>query len=414
MPTYIPHSLIMTKSGNSVLKNSDMYKVIVENEKFPDNLGEYENLEIIEFNNFPIKYLPAALIELSTFPNITDCKIFYYGDQKDLYDIPEEIGNCTSLKYLFTKGMLNIPQSLGNCKELVLVNIDSSQPFREFPSVFNELPNLEQVDIDVIESEQYFRPEWVRDTIARTSKCCPESMFYTHHGNVILNSQMRQGHIPNFLKPVYLAMINGQVYTENSLKSNEILHLYRGIHPEYVENLQIGDIIYDNGFSSFTSRFKIAVGFTDRANPYIIELAYKGKALFLGNSALSHYPHEEEFVLGPQTSLQITNIEKIFIEQSQSEWSPAKKITVTIIDIDPLQSLEFSNDLENELLNLFSRYEFLSNTETSFIYNTDKLKRKLLQRNLGRKTYKKQYSLALFLIEYITGNIEGLNIDENY
>lgn len=401
MPQFFTRNLFRYLASKKTPQKSDYIKVSIGKEEFPTNLEEYINLETVQLLNFPIDNLPNALTQLSMFPKITEYVISYTGEEKDLYGIPEEIGRCTNLKYLIVSGMFGIPQSLVLCKELELVNINSDIYYEEFPEVFFHLPNIKEVDILAKKKEQQLDPQWVESAVSRIKQCCNESIFYTHHGNVILNSELRSGHIPNFLRFLYDSMINGQISVKGSLISNDKLHLYRGIQPEYVENLVPGDIVHDDGFSSFTISPEIAVMFSNLTNPYIIDIEYDGNALFLGHKDLSYHSGEKEFVIGPQTSLEIIKIDKIFVNIREEEWKPTTRLSVKLTTNFQALPLNNSDELENILNDLFTQSNSLTNQRTKQVYNIEKLRNKLQNREFS----KKGSTLSHFIIEYLDGNI---------
>lgn len=277
MPCYsTPAGFRIRAKGLSPSKD-DMTSVEIGNEPFPSDIEEYKNLKSIGFSEFPIQNLPDALIRLSELPHITKCSIFYFGKKADKYTIPDEIGTCVQLKILYISGILDIPDSLENCKNLEKIFITTSFYFyKEIPPVFYKLPKLIEFAMPSAMNEQILDPNWVNIATDNTLSCCSQSIFYTRYGNVVLNSSMRKGYIPTFMRPVYESMINGKISVQNALGNGKSkIHLYRGMNLEYVKDVKVGDIIYDNAFSSFSSSLKIASKFTSPSNNSIKIYIYK-------------------------------------------------------------------------------------------------------------------------------------------
>lgn len=399
MPQYL------SKDGSHKYKiigwKNNISHIEIGEEEFPLDIDEYINLGTVYFKNFPIEKLPYAFSRLGELGRVKHFKIKYSKKYTRLYDLPEEIGLCTKLITLKIIGMRDIPDSLQNCKELLKVKIRRSIYRSEIPSVFYKLPNIIKLVINVDPKEIYLNARWLTKAILHVQSCCTNSKFYTHNGNTILNNTMRQGYIPNFLADVYHSIVRGQLSVKGSLDNNEPLHLYRGVDSEYVKNLNVGDIIYDNGFSSFSSNINIAKFFTSSPDGYIIDLKYEGNAIFLGDKTLSYYPIEQEFIIGPQTTFKIISIDKEFTNKSMGIWIPVNKLSVVILDVEPLQNLIFSDHLEKEFIELFSKHETLINTKTMVTYNTSILRQELLARDFSSK----QSDFYTFIIAYLKGSI---------
>ena len=383
------------------LTDDEITGIKIRNEAFPTDLDQYKNLYTIEFDNFHYENLGNALAELRHFENITKCKISYRGKYKNLYDIPEEIGELTSLRSLTVFGMNDIPYSLIYCVDLNSVRLLGNQ-YDEFPEVLNYLPNLQSVDIVVKINEHKLNKSWVDSAVSKVKLCCSQSKFYTHNGNNILNTTMRQGYIPTFLSSIYQSLIDGQISVKNAIENSESIDLYRGMYPEYVKNLQVGDIIYDNAFSSFSSNISIARKFTSLENAYILHLEYSGNALFLGDNDLSYYPHEKEFIIGPQISLSIVSVDKIFVHTYDNQWTSATKLSVVVQNIAPIQTLVTSDKLEKELYSLLDKYKNLVDTKTGRVYTSS-----YLLEQLDNPIFTTQFSdLFIFIISYLRGDID--------
>lgn len=400
MPQYY-HRNVFSQSGELTI-------LILTNENFPDDFDQHTYLDTVVFENIPIEYFPDALIKVGRREAIKTIEISYTDTMSNLYSLPPEIGNCPFINRLKISGLVGIPDQLKYC-----VNLEyfvSDLQYDELPAVFYELPNIKSIGITInnpLIPEQRLNYSWCEYASDHAFQCCGDVIFYTHKGNEILNTTMRKGYVPDLFENVYNQLLRGQVSVNGATETGNKLHLYRGVEDIYMKDLNVGDIIYDNGFSSFSSDINIALNFSKGKTAYIINVEYDDNALFFGDKRITYYFTEQEFLIGPQTSLLINSIDRIFMNMSQNTavLIPVFKINVTPVHSQPLQPLIVDTNFTSRL------YQFLTENKnvvinqnniskyTTFSYSSSQIISRLKSLNVLRKDDK----IYDILIAYVNG-----------
>lgn len=368
MPT-----LLNEKNRPTVIPE-DVISLMLYNEDIPLNLDEYGNLKYILFSNVPIEELPFALVQLSTISTLEQVVIRLYED----YKLPKEIGLLNSLRKLELQGVTFIPEEIRNCENLTKIVIHESI-FDHPPEVLNKVKSLRQVKLEpknfrILNTKTNINKQWAKNSKDKILTCCKIAAAYAYKFNVVLNGMMRKGIVPQYLLHVYNALIEGQVDISGAIDDQLSCKLYRGINRQFLSNLEVGDIIYDNAFMSFSFSSLQASKFSDKLDPIIIELDYTGKGIYL--SAISRFSYEEEFVIGPQKTLRIETIEKGYISTNPEEpytFKSYTKIKVSEVESEPLQELVISDKLEREIMDILTRHPTIKNTTTNTVYNTQEI-----------------------------------------
>lgn len=395
MPEF--RNFIMKTMTDGEENPEEVYSMVIRNENIPTNLDIYVNLSSITFINCVIEELPLALRQLSKL-RLKSCNIVYPRTLENVKrKAPDEIGLLKYLEGLTLSGFKILPESLGNLHSLISFHSYDGIP-ETLPAYLFELPNINRIVFDTDKLSVYEGPtkEWVDMSISKVYECCKFSKIYTYKGNEILNMTMRNGTIPQFMYPVYKSLIEGQVTSPS-------LTLYRGINYEYVQNLNIGDIIYDNSFTSFTFDPNVAMTFSQDP-PTLLILNDIVNGTYLGDDKVSYFRGEKEFIIGPQTSFKIINIEYSFIEYLPGSYKKVNKYFIEINNADPVQTLTVSDDLENTIMAMVSSNTIFTNTKAHTYDNKEVLRQLINNQNkpnidiIHKRQYKELYS---FIIDYL-------------
>lgn len=331
-----------------------------------DKYKYYKTLTLDEYNtksdSFVQKIENVKIINIPTFRfniNFFNCKSLDLSNNQ-LTDLPKGIEYLTNLKDLTLNDNF---LSDFSPRILKLINLEiltiRNNRFNDLPLILNGLPNLKQVIMGKFFNGTYtrhelFTEEW-RDIAASKLTNCPDSdlpILYTDYGNSILNPLLRTGIIPKFMLPIYNAMICGQTNVTDGRPSV----LFRGVSGSLYSKLQVGDIILDQGFSSYTINPKIAAMFTDETKT-IIFLSHPDKCLYLDyEKGTSFVQEEDELVLGPGLEIEITAIfDRILCQTSGNIFRPFKVINAKTVGYSP--NTEISTQFEEMILSEISNNE---------------------------------------------------------
>lgn len=325
--------------------------------------------------------LTIKRIQIKNFSGFFDFSPYINCEYLDLSGnklsvLPETIKFLTNLQDLdLTDNMFTTLDNnilyLQNLRRVVL----RLNNFSDLPIILNKLPNIEEVIMGKFSDNKWntheeLTEEWKNIATLKIRNCADSDLpkIYTSFGNSILNPLLRKNILPTFLLPLYTSMICGQT----SELSGRPLALYRGISNNMYDNVQVGDIITDPGFSSYTVNPKIASSFTDNT---IILLCHSGSALYLDyDLGTSLVQGEDELVLGPGLQIQIFAISpRTLFPTDGNIYVPMKIIGAKTIgyysDVEPTSS--FENKIRESLLSNNSPHtslfdEFISGNFQNF------------------------------------------------
>lgn len=325
-----------------------------------------KTLTLDEYNtkpdSFAQNFMSVKINNIPTFTfniNFSNCIRLDLTDNQ-LTDLPQGIEYLTNLKHLILNKNFFSDFSP---RILKLVNLEElslrENRFNDFPVILNGLPNLGRVTMGKFLNGTYtchelFTEEW-RDIATSKLTNCPDSdlpMLYTLYGNSFLNPLLRSGIIPKFMLPIYNTMICGQT----SVMDGRPSVLFRGVPGNLYSEVQVGDIILDQGFSSYTINPKIAASFTDET-PTVIMLSHHDKCLYLdyekGTSLVSE---EDELVLGPGLEIEVSDVfDRILWQTSGNIFKPFKVISTKTVGYSP--NTEISTQFEEMILSEISNNE---------------------------------------------------------
>ena len=151
--------------------------------------------------------------------------------------------------------------------------------------------------------------QWKSEVTHHLKNCCFDSTLYTYRGDSILNYGLRNNYIPHEVLPIYNSMID----LLQKVPFFPQQTLYRGIKSEIYSDLNVGDIIADHGFSSFTLDKSVARKFLNPGmkGTILILNDYNQKAIFFSKQYGTSKFDEDEVLLGPGSVFKIVKKEVV-------------------------------------------------------------------------------------------------------
>lgn len=288
--------------------------------------------------------------DIKLLPTINPKRLFFKNI--DLSEgIPSEVFLCFMCETLVIN-YCNLSSLDPRIKNMKLVSLDlSNNNFVEFPKILSSMPTLNQVVLDdnyitslplILDKpknisvanqtiEEYphgdsritdgyflkanildvlsnpginiigFNHDWMHNMGEKLSKCCTKIIQYTYRGDRLLNASLRSNKLYEETKNLYNTLLYSQSVCGN-LPIGGVL--FRGINKSIIENIMVGDMITDYGFSSFSLSKNIASDFSKHILVYKIEDNITGVP-FSKKHGLSYY-NEMEIAIGPNVKFQIT------------------------------------------------------------------------------------------------------------
>lgn len=148
--------------------------------------------------------------------------------------------------------------------------------------------------------------KWLSESSNHALFVDPLILYYTYRGDSLLNNALRKNYLPYEMVKLFHVML------EIMEDSQDIPNctLYRGLDNPQFASMNIDDIIYDKGFSSFSLNETVAHRFTANVGVILVlhvdqSLALKG--IHLDISLSSSFYMEEEIILGPGFQFKIIN-----------------------------------------------------------------------------------------------------------
>lgn len=182
--------------------------------------------------------------------------------------------------------------------------------------------------------------EWTKDSTDNIKRCCPNILFYSYHGNVIINKYLRNNRLPSDFVGVYNELMTA-ISTAEKLPESVI---YRGVSNDLYKDVKVDDYIIDSGFMSFSFDEGIAHEFAHK-NPGIGNVLVltvnneddvRGAYISLADG--TSYYEESEVILAPNTVLSVVGLYEDEDYNMRYIYVKAKTIvtpTIEFFDIRP-------------------------------------------------------------------------------
>lgn len=143
----VPNETLVLDKGLNRIESSGVLTLTLT-PKTPIEKGEYASKEVV-LRNAGISVIPAQLF--TTFRNVTMLDL----SRNQLRVVPDEIGECTQLQYLFLSrnDLRIIPESIGKCVCLEKLFLDENEVLQSIPESIGELRRLTVLDMSTNQLE---------------------------------------------------------------------------------------------------------------------------------------------------------------------------------------------------------------------------------------------------------------------
>jgi hypothetical protein len=153
--------------------------------------------------------------------------------------------------------------------------------------------------------------EQLKEQYQYAYKYYPGLANYTKRYNEILNQEMRKNTLSEVGYILYEYMKRAGKYCQKHLDvTDKILSTYRGINAEYAVNLQVGDVITNNVFTSTSLKKRVAHNFSRAQGKVLIYNFYPSQVQIIPilDSLMSYYDNEFEVVLCPYYNWRVKEV----------------------------------------------------------------------------------------------------------
>jgi len=174
--------------------------------------------------------------------------------------------------------------------------------------------------------------QWRANMAERMVKCCRAAWHYTTTWDRVINNALRTGgKMPSVGVQLFTVLLRAQEEAQkHPLPSGTLL--YRGVFPrkgQFVDDIKVGDLITDPGFSSFSFSFDVARFFSGNTSVsciFKIETEPGLSGIHFGRYGV--HVGEEEILLGPGLQLRVQDIKET--PPDSTDPTKAKIITVRV------------------------------------------------------------------------------------
>lgn len=196
-------------------------------------------------------------------------------------------------------------------------------------------------------------------------ECCLSIKEYTKYGDEIVNKGLRTDNLSEQGFRIYNNLMNA---FSQVIPTTEKITVYRGMR-HYGVDINVGDIIHEKGFSSFSLKERIAIGFSmdnEDTIGYVLRLHIpKGRRiLYLNSIELSKHPEEEEILLEPGLRFEIVSVSSYNIDNGRPQ-----DLDIKIINrgfVTPIVNPEIDKEF-NRILSMIRSDDYV------YIYDHHKL-----------------------------------------